>query len=68
MFVCFCSCSPPLLPLFFAGQATAAGSSEEQDLRLKAIMSQLKSTKDDKEKLENDLFASQQERRGWRSR
>merc|ERR1719266_3221046 len=32
------------------GQATAAGSSEEQDLRLKAIMSQLKSTKDDKEK------------------
>merc|ERR1712012_41620 len=31
------------------GQASAAGSSEEQDLRLKAIMSQLKSTKDDKE-------------------
>merc|ERR1719234_145014 len=44
------------------GQATAAGSSEEQDLRLKAIMSQLKSTKDDKEKLENDLFAAQQEK------
>ena len=45
-----------------AGQATAAGGSEEQDLRLKAIMSQLKSTKDDKEKLENDLFATQQEK------
>merc|ERR1719431_1689786 len=44
------------------GQASAAGSSEEQDLRLKAIMSQLKSTKDDKEKLENDLFAAQQEK------
>merc|ERR1719339_393444 len=44
------------------GQATAAGGSEEQDLRLKAIMSQLKSTKDDKEKLENDLFAAQQEK------
>merc|ERR1712107_510387 len=43
------------------GQASAAGSSEEQDLRLKAIMSQLKSTKDDKEKLESDLFAAQQE-------
>ena len=45
-----------------AGQATAAGGSEEQDLRLKAIMSQLKSTKDDKEKLENDLFSAQQEK------
>merc|ERR1719284_727879 len=44
------------------GQASAAGSSEEQDLRLKAIMSQLKSTKDDKEKLESDLFAAQQEK------
>merc|ERR1719284_314142 len=44
------------------GQASAAGSSEEQDLRLKAIMSQLKSTKDDKEKLESELFAAQQEK------
>ena len=51
-----------MLTLFVVGQATAAGSSEEQDLRLKAIMSQLKSTKDDKEKLENDLFAAQQEK------
>ena len=50
------------LPLFVAGQTTAAGSSEAQDLRLKAIISQLKLTKDDKEKLENDLFASQQEK------
>ena len=56
-----------LVCLFFiqvaiAGQATAAGSSEEEDLQLKAIMSQLKSTKDDKEKLENDLSAAQQEK------
>merc|ERR1719209_2044647 len=41
---------------------SAGGASEEQDLRLKAIMSQLKSTKEDKEKLENDLFAAQQEK------
>ena len=50
------------LPLFVAGQTTAAGSSEAQDLQLKVIISQLKLTKDDKEKLENDLFASQQEK------
>ena len=51
-----------ILYCLFPGQATSADGSEEQDLRLKAIMSQLKSTKDDKEKLENDLFASQQEK------
>ena len=43
------------------GQASTASSSEEQDLPLKAIMSQLKSTEDNNEKLESDLFAAQQE-------
>ena len=40
---------------------SAGGASEEQDLRLKAIMSQLKSTKEDKEKLEGELNMSQLE-------
>ena len=57
--VCLSVCLQPLLLVFAPGQATAAGSSEEQELRLTAIMSELKLTK---EKLENDLFAAQQEK------
>ena len=54
--VCLSVCLQPLLLVFAPGQAAAA---EEQDHRLTAIMSELKLTK---EKLENDLFAAQQEK------
>ena len=54
--VCLSVCLQPFLLVFAPGQATAA---EEQDHRLTAIMSELKLTK---EKLENDLFAAQQEK------
>ena len=43
------------------GQAQTAGASEEQDLRVNAIMSQLKSVKDDKERMKGERFQMQQE-------
>ena len=44
------------------GQDQAAGASEEQDLREKAIMSQLKSVKDDNDKMEGEVSHIQQEK------
>ena len=45
-----------------AGQAHIAGSSEERALQQKAILTELKSANDHKEKLEKELFVAQQEK------